>query len=963
MEANGLGEAGNWPVTGQWIWAESAPRHFYHQTIIARRSFKLQELPRRALCKITADTCYRLRINGHWIGDGPGRAWPMAYLYDEHEVAQALVPGENLIEVTAVFFGIGTQHQVPIQPGLLMNLWDTGEAEGLLLCKTDQDWEVAVAPAWSWNTTCRWWPAEGYDAGRAGREAFAPARLVCDAEKGPWRNLSPRPTPTYHRERRYPRRFLGAVCVQSSFYTANFPVARLLHPQRTSIDLQKSFPCAVATNIVVEKPCQIRVLSDDFRLFLNGLEVESEEQTLEAGANFLLGLADPPIGFHVAEKAITFPQPDTMRLENPINSSDDNPWVLARVAELEFHIPGPDSDMVPTGERAAFARLVEETYDRLGHGVRDGADFQQAFADERIILSREEMLQEDPHRHFYHRQVLADVDPIVKGPTRFFAENSEETIIIPSSACDTELLIDFGDQVCGYYSFELHAPQGTVIDIWQFEYVAPDGTYQHTYHADPRIPVANGMRYTCREGENQFLSLRRRSGRYVALTFRKATAPIRLRQFHIVESLHPIEQRGSFRCSDVTWNEIWKTAARTLHLCMEDGYVDCPLYEQTLWIGDARNQALYGYIAFGAAAISRRGWVLGAESLHRLPMIGCQVPSCWDVILPAWSFLWHLGIWEYYFATGDSALLEEVWPAVEQNLQAAEEMLDQHGLFAAPYWNMFDWANVDHAHRTVTHNSLLMVGAIQASIKAAEVIGKDVQSLRRLEDRLVKSINELWNDELGGLVDSVHEDGTLSSSVCIHNAFLALLFDVLEGKRKEVAIQSLLDPPKSMVLVGSPFAVHFQYEALVKTKNAGNLLQHMYQRFTEMIDMGGTTFWESFPDGILRHGIAPTRSHCHAWSSSPILFLNEVVLGIRATSAGGRSFMIHPYSAGLRWAEGATAIARDEAGAIKVRWKREEEWLDVEVCAPADITITFGDTDECTGLVIRGRRVSSMHLS
>ena len=119
-----------------------------------------------------------------------------------------------------------------------------------------------------------------------------------------------------------------------------------------------------------------------------------------------------------------------------------------------------------------------------------------------------------------------------------------------------------------------------------------------------------------------------------------------------VESTAPVKPVEAFKSSDPALNQIWKMSERTLQLCMEDTFTDCPLYEQTLWIGDARNEALYAYAAYGNYDVSARSLELGAQSLEHFPMVGCQVPSAWDCILSAWSFLWGIHVWEHYFHSG-----------------------------------------------------------------------------------------------------------------------------------------------------------------------------------------------------------------------------------------------------------------------------------------------------------------------
>jgi len=327
------------------------------------------------------------------------------------------------------------------------------------------------------------------------------------------------------------------------------------------------------------------------------------------------------------------------------------------------------------------------------------------------------------------------------------------------------LVYDLGEQAIGYYDFELIAPAGVVVDIYSVEYINPNGQIQHT------VGNRNGLRYITRKGLNRFVSMKRRSGRYLFVTLRNQASDDQLpgdviiRRLRLIESTYPVNMAGSFRCSDERLTRIWEIAARTLKLCMEDTFTDCPLYEQTLWVGDARNESVFAYPVFGATDIARRCARLAAQSLERYPIVGSQVPTTWDTLLPAWSFLWGISIWDYYTFTGDSAFLDEMWPAVISNIEGAAGLLDaESGLFRGAFWNMFDWSGIDDVHEIVLHNSLLLVGALDAAMKCALVLGDDDRHtwLADLRARLTTSINQLWDVERQAYPDSIHEDGSLT---------------------------------------------------------------------------------------------------------------------------------------------------------------------------------------------------------
>ena len=80
----------------KWIWAKNKVEKPYNQTIIAKKEFQFSSIHQAELF-ITADSYYRLLINGQWVADGPARAWPEHYQYDKINVTSYLIDGSNEI--------------------------------------------------------------------------------------------------------------------------------------------------------------------------------------------------------------------------------------------------------------------------------------------------------------------------------------------------------------------------------------------------------------------------------------------------------------------------------------------------------------------------------------------------------------------------------------------------------------------------------------------------------------------------------------------------------------------------------------------------------------------------------------------------------------------------------------------------------------------------------------------------
>jgi hypothetical protein len=120
-----------------------------------------------------------------------------------------------------------------------------------------------------------------------------------------------------------------------------------------------------------------------------------------------------------------------------------------------------------------------------------------------------------------------------------------------------------------------------------------------------------------------------------------------------------------------------------------------------------------------------------------------------------------------------------------------------------------------------------------------------------------------------------------------------------------------------------------------------------------MLDLNATTVWETFANSPGRLQDFPTRSHCHAWSSSPIHFLNRIVLGIVPVSAGGTRFSISPRPSGLDWARGASASIH---GPVEVSWHKEGETIEIEAKAPKSVELEFVDNESLQGFKVNYRR-------
>ncbi len=944
----------------KWIWKKQPDYQRYHQIIIAKKEFDLNEF-KSGTIYITADCYYRLYINNQWVNDGPCRSWPEHYQYDAVDVSQYLKTGKNAIQVIARYFGVGTMHQIPQHPGLLVQLEAELENGQVKTVISDESWQVADAAGWVTNTSRSLFmpePIEWYNACQEKVSRFDKASVLFSAHKGPWKDLNPRDVELLTRKPVALKSFVDAKVVKTDAVNNCVPAIVLAHPGLIENNRHINTPIGLATLVTVKEQCVLKIISgsvrkDFFRIAVDGKTNASGRYTLSAGEHLIVGFARNHF-CHDKEMFIRFINPPIMKLDNPLDRKYENPWCLIRFDKYRF--AGNDLYWNSFFEKHPKYQQLQDEYravtDQLLREVKNKRQFIKVLGQRTVNIPAKDMFVENSSWEFQNSKIIGKASRFVDNPETLISDDDSYTLIKPCAKGDIELCYDLGEQNCGYYQFELIADEGIIVDVNEVEYIDEKGVIQHT------IGSQNGLRYITKKGVNRFLSLKRRSGRFIFLTFRNVKKTVKVRNFQLIESTYPVNTMGRFHCSDENLNKMWEISARTLKLCMEDVFTDCPLYEQTHWVGDAPFVELYTFGVYGGADITKRCIKLAALSLERFPIVGCQLPSAWQTLLPAWSFFWGISVWQYYWYSGDKAFLRRMWKYVIKNLEGAAGYIDKQGLMSDKFWNLLDWSGIDFEQDVVLHNSMLFIAAIDAALKCANEIKNTryTQWLDELRETLVRAVNKLWDDKRKVYPDSIRNDSRVSSSACQHTSALAIIYDIIEKRNEGYAIGNTINPPKEMVKVGTPYGASILYQAWEKVGLSEKVIQSMYDHYLPMLAEDATTTWEHFPSKS-RTGTSYflTRSHCHAWATSPVYFLNRIVLGVRQTQAAGKSFEISPYLSGLDFASGTVATKN---GPVYVRWEIQGDVLNVEIAAPNGVKAKFVRNKTHGGMkaIVNGKR-------
>src|SRR5439155_16220182 len=312
----------------------------------------------------------------------------------------------------------------------------------------------------------------------------------------------------------------------------------------------------------------------------------------------------------------------------------------------------------------------------------------------------------------------------------------------------------------GFHEFELDAPAGTIVDFHNFEFIQRDGRF------NLNESMNNSFRYICREGVQRYKTFLRRGLKYSWMTLRNFSRAMRVRFVRVLMSTYPPSGVGEFACSDAKLEQIWRVGVHSVRCCSEDTYTDCPTYEQTLWVGDARNEALVDLVANGDPRLSARCLRLVGRSLQRSSITESQVPSGWQNLLPTWTFLWMRWAQEHYQLSGDKEFGREMLGYLERNIAGMKKQINDQGLFAMFGWNLFDWAAMDTpGDGIVTHVNCLASLGLKQCAQLARDLGDDAKARDwdQVARGLADAVNRhLWSEKRGDYVDCIRADGSVS---------------------------------------------------------------------------------------------------------------------------------------------------------------------------------------------------------
>ncbi len=1001
----------NFSTQARWIWnaSEESPRNFW---LRLRHVFSCAADLRRATLLITADSRYEVYLNGKYIGNGPVRSFPWSYSYDQYDITSWLLRGaENVVAAHAVHWGDHTFQYIRSRAGFLCEIvleFADGRVEHVV---SDELWYVSPDPAIKRETpriSIQLPFEEQYDArlqtpwltAHESDKNWERASVIGPVDCAPWTELTPRTIPFLTQDVVQPTRILALELAQTlPGYRWCFDLRHRVKDPKHGLhaELAGTRGQAFITEIIAPHACTVSLFNANghdyqpWHFACNGQEVQEVHQKhyhilqLHAGPNlFVLMQTDWPSLFFQTEEQLHF---DASHLLQEKSTMQDVAWAYL----------GPFDERDDTYTRIRTAVSREQLPDVQRRPIFTSENLEDIFLctkTQRFLLPAEGFCHPSISNR-QAREVLArPATPLALHLHSLLSENANYTVLYPQREGAVHLVLDFGREVVGFPLLEIDAPAGTIVDANFFEGIDDNGIFWTN-------GLRNSFRYICRDGYQLFRSSQRRGFRYVSLTFHIDVAlnvPVKLYTVRCLLNTYPVEQRGSFVCSDALLTKIWEVAAYTVCLCMEDTYVDCPAYEQVFWVGDARNSALVNAVAFGAYDLTTRSLGLTAQSLsrnldkikvsslrQRPHLTSDHVVSGRFSEIPMWTFLWIWNVLEHYQITGESAVLVALYPAVRECLQRCLSFLSPRGLFNMPrVWNLVDWSAMDVTRdgEVTSSNALLVESLRRAAMMAdhlvhigegeAEVLQQEATSYRNAAKAIYQALNTYcWSEEQTAYVDTVRDEqgyvyhvenaqkyGLAADTrerfltrtrVSEQTNTLVLLCSCAPPERAERVLRFVEASQDGQFVCSSPDQAPNQPpERIVPVGSPWFLFFTLEtlvanRQADNAISLMRKQWGRMIEKGATtfwetfpdEQGEHWSRSLCHGWSAAPAYFLSTLLLGVQPVTSGYGHVRIAPQLCGLDWVRGSIPTPQGE---IFVSWTRNSKQWSIEVSLPPTVS-------------------------
>ena len=381
-----------------------------------------------------------------------------------------------------------------------------------------------------------------------------------------------------------------------------------------------------------------------------------------------------------------------------------------------------------------------------------------------------------------------------------------------------------------------------------------------------------------------------RAGRYVMITVETADEPLVLERLALLETGYPLDDEGAFESSDPSLDATHPLMVRGMQTCSHEAFMDCPYYEQLMYVGDTRLEMLTSLLMERDPRLVMRCIELydWSRTTWQWEMVAMRYPSQKPQASATYSLIWISMIRDLAFWRDEPEFIKERLLGMRSLLEHFRQLRGPSGLLEElPGWPFVDWVEgwlhgvaPDGRKGISSINNLHFVQALRHAAEVEDAFGDPVlaERNRALADELSAEIfRRFWVADRSLLADDEAHRHFSEHAQC-----LALLNGALSPAQAEACFESLISADD---LARTTIYFSFYLFETFKQHDRGDLIVERMDFWKELVAKGLKTPVEK-PD--------PTRSDCHAWGSHPLFHGRASLFGLRPAAPGFAKVEIAP---------------------------------------------------------------------
>lgn len=527
-----------------------------------------------------------------------------------------------------------------------------------------------------------------------------------------------------------------------------------------------------------------------------------------------------------------------------------------------------------------------------------------------------------------HMSVLPDGDvrlePISEKNNILSDENplknilTKRNITVPPNR-RIRLIIDLENYYCAYPKLNVSGGKGSCVKIsWAESLFESADLINHTDKGNRdeikgKYFKGTGDTFYPDGGENRtFDTLWWEAGRYVEFIICTESEPLVINSFALTETRYPFKPQSVFESDDKRLEQIVPAAVRTLQMCAHETYMDCPYYEQLMYIGDSRPEVLVTYALTKDDRLPKKALMMfNAAREGYGGLTACAYPENSGKVIPSFSLWWIGMLYDYSMWRDDINFVKSLMVGVRA---VAEKMLscrNGEGLIVSPGgWDYIDWSqnpsggwycgvapDSDTGVNSILNWQAVYIFTLLSKLESYVGESELSKRMKRIADEMAEVITEkFWDDKKGMFSDDPEKENFSEHAQC-----MAILSGKLDENRRKRVFECLISA--DYLARTSIFYSHYLFETFCVMNRTDLLIRRLEGWFA--LDKYG---FKTFPEYIG----GKSRSDCHAWSSHPLFHYYATILGIRPATHGFKTVLFTPRLGGLKYAKGTMVHPKGE---------------------------------------------------